>query len=62
MPLEEVLASITRLIESVGIGTVCSVSTLADDGLAFSSMVAPRLPEKLRAVLERFLDVEAGSV
>ncbi len=35
-PLEEVLASITRLIESVGIGTVCSVSMLADDGSAFS--------------------------
>ena len=61
-PLEEVLASITRLIESVGIGTVCSVSMLADDGLAFSSMVAPRLPEKLRAVLERSaIDIRNGS-
>src|SRR3569833_527 len=61
-PLEEVLASITRLIESVGIGTVCSVSLLADDGTAFSSMVAPRLPEKLRAVLERSaIDIRNGS-
>ncbi|MEA3180491.1 MAG: hypothetical protein QOI59_4014 [Gammaproteobacteria bacterium] len=61
-PLEEVLASITRLIESVGIGTVCSVSMLADDGLAFLSMVAPRLPEKLRAVLERSaIDIRNGS-
>jgi diguanylate cyclase (GGDEF)-like protein/PAS domain S-box-containing protein len=61
-PLEEVLASITRLIESVGVGTVCSVSMLADDGLAFTSMVAPRLPEKLRAVLERSaIDIRNGS-
>ncbi len=61
-PLEEVLVSITRLIESVGIGTVCSISMLADDGSAFSSMVAPRLPEKLRAVLERSaIDIRNGS-
>jgi diguanylate cyclase (GGDEF)-like protein/PAS domain S-box-containing protein len=60
--LEEVLASIARLIESVGIGTVCSVSMLADDGSAFSAMVAPRLPEKLRAVLERSaIDIRNGS-
>lgn len=61
-PLEEVLASITRLIESVGVGTVCSVSMLADDGLVFSSMVAPRLADKLRAVLERSaIDIRNGS-
>ena len=61
-PLEEVLASITRLIESVGVGTVCSVSMLADDGPAFASMVAPRLPENLRAVLERSaIDIRNGS-
>src|SRR6202011_1319569 len=52
-PLQEVLASITRLIESVGVGTVSSVSMLGDDGLAFLYMVAPRLADKLRAVLER---------
>jgi len=35
---------------------------LADDGLAFLSMVAPRLPEKLRAVLERSaIDIRNGS-
>lgn len=61
-PLQEVLASITRLIESVGIGTVCSVSMLADDGLAFSYMVAPHLTDKLRAVLERSsIDIRNGS-
>jgi diguanylate cyclase (GGDEF)-like protein/PAS domain S-box-containing protein len=61
-PLQEVLASITRLIESVGVGTVSSVSMLADDGMAFSYMVAPRLPDKLRAVLERSaIDIRNGS-
>jgi diguanylate cyclase (GGDEF)-like protein/PAS domain S-box-containing protein len=60
-PLPEVLASITRLIESV-VGTVCSVSVLADDGQAFSYMVAPRLPDRLRAVLERSsIDIRNGS-
>jgi diguanylate cyclase (GGDEF)-like protein/PAS domain S-box-containing protein len=61
-PLPEVLASITRLIESVGVGTVCSVSVLANDGLAFSYMVAPNLPDRLRAVLERStIDIRNGS-
>jgi diguanylate cyclase (GGDEF)-like protein/PAS domain S-box-containing protein len=57
-----VLASITRLIESVGVGTVCSVSMLADDGSAFLYMVAPRLADKLRAVLEKSaIDIRNGS-
>ncbi len=61
-PLQEVLASITRLIESVGVGTECSVSMLSDDGLSFSYMVAPRLSDKLRAVLERSaVDIRNGS-
>ncbi|TLY63578.1 MAG: PAS domain S-box protein [Gammaproteobacteria bacterium] len=61
-PLAEVLASITRLIETVGVGTVCSVSLLADDGAAFSYMVAPQLPERLRAALERSsVDIRNGS-
>jgi diguanylate cyclase (GGDEF)-like protein/PAS domain S-box-containing protein len=61
-PLPEVLASITRLIESVGVGTVSSVGMLTDDGTAFSQMVAPRLPDKLRAVLERSaVDIRNGS-
>jgi diguanylate cyclase (GGDEF)-like protein/PAS domain S-box-containing protein len=61
-PLPEVLGSITRFIESVGVGTTCSVSMLSDDGLMFSSVVAPRLPERLRAVLERSaIDIRNGS-
>jgi diguanylate cyclase (GGDEF)-like protein/PAS domain S-box-containing protein len=60
--LQEVLTSITRLIESVGVGTVCSVSLLAEDGLSFSSMVAPRLADKLRAQLEHSsIDIRNGS-
>ena len=60
--LPEVLASITRLIESVGVGTVCSVSVLADDGQAFSYTVAPHLPDPLRGVLERSsIDIRNGS-
>ena len=61
-PLQEVLASITRLIESVSAGTICSISLLAADGLAFSYMVAPRLPEPLRVLLERSpIDIRNGS-
>jgi diguanylate cyclase (GGDEF)-like protein/PAS domain S-box-containing protein len=52
VPLFEVLASVTRLIETVCPGTLCSVSVLADDGRSFSHIVAPRLDERLRAVLE----------
>ncbi len=61
-PLPQVLASITRLLESVGVGTVCSVSVLAENGQAFSYMVAPQLPDKLRAALERSdIDIRNGS-
>jgi len=52
-PLPEVLASITRLIESAGVGAVSSVSVLADDREAFSYMVAPQFPDALRVALER---------
>jgi len=52
-PLPEVLASITRFIESAGVGTVSSVSVLADDRQAFAYMVAPQLPEVLRTALEQ---------
>lgn len=61
-PLPAVLESITRLIESVGVGTVCSVSVLAADGLGFSYMVAPNFPDRLRAVLERSpINIRNGS-
>jgi diguanylate cyclase (GGDEF)-like protein/PAS domain S-box-containing protein len=60
--LPEVLASITRLIESVGVGTVCSVSVLQDDAQAFSYTVAPRLAPRLTAALEHArIDIRNGS-
>src|ERR1700694_100752 len=61
-PLPDVLASITRLIESTAAGTVCSVSVLVEDGKAFSYMVAPQFPETLRVALERSsVDIRNGS-
>ncbi len=53
---------ITRFVESAGVGTVCSVSVLTDDGRGFSYMVAPQLPEDLRVALERAgVDIRNGS-
>ena len=52
-PLPELLASITRMIESAAAGTISSVSVLAEDRQAFSYMVAPRLSDGLRLALER---------
>ncbi len=61
-PLSKILASITQFIESVGVGTVCSIAVLAADPAAFSYLVAPRLAAKLRAVLERCaVDIRNGS-
>ncbi|HEX5207490.1 MAG TPA: EAL domain-containing protein [Steroidobacteraceae bacterium] len=61
-PLAEVLVSITRFIESVGVGTVCSIAVLAADGQAFSYLVAPRLPQKVRAALQHCaVDIRNGS-
>ncbi|MDE2136702.1 MAG: PAS domain S-box protein [Gammaproteobacteria bacterium] len=61
-PLPQVLASITSLVESVGVGTVCSVSVLAEGGGSFAHMVAPHLPEPMRAALERAtIDIRNGS-
>jgi len=61
-PLGDILASITRFIESVGVGTVCSIAVLAADGQAFSYLISPRIPEKLRAALERCaVDIRNGS-
>ena len=51
-PLPEVLTSITGLIESGIGGALSAVSVLADDGQTFASMVAPRVPEALRAALQ----------
>ncbi len=51
VPLPQVLAAITRLVESVGVGTVCSVSVLAEGDQTFSHLVAPRLPDNVGAAL-----------
>jgi diguanylate cyclase (GGDEF)-like protein/PAS domain S-box-containing protein len=60
--LPEVLASITRLIESLGVGTVCSISVLAEHAQAFTYAVAPQLPAGLRGALERSaIDIRNGS-
>jgi diguanylate cyclase (GGDEF)-like protein/PAS domain S-box-containing protein len=61
-PLPAVLESITRLIEYGCVGTVCSVSVLAAEGVAFQYTVAPRLPEGLRAALSTaVIDIRNGS-
>ena len=61
-PLPDVLASITRLIESTAAGTVCSVSVLVEDGKAFAYLVAPQFPPSLRGALERSsVDIRNGS-
>jgi diguanylate cyclase (GGDEF)-like protein/PAS domain S-box-containing protein len=61
-PLQQVLAAVTSLVESVGVGTVCSVSVLAEGGGSFAYMVAPQVPESMRAALERAsIDIRHGS-
>ena len=61
-PLAEVLASVTRFIESVGVGTVCSISVLADDRARFAYIVDSRLPAPLRMALEHaVIDIRNGS-
>ena len=61
-PLADILASIARFIESVGVGTFCSIAVLAADGQVFSYLVSPRLPPKLRAALERCaVEIRNGS-
>ena len=51
-PLPEVLTSITGLIEAGIGGALSAASVLAVDGQTFASMVAPRVPEALRAALQ----------
>src|SRR5215831_3212207 len=61
-PLPEVLASITHFIESAGVGTASSVSVLADHRQWFAYMVAPQLPEVLRAAWSTPIKAAAGHV
>jgi len=61
-PLPEVLASITRLVESAAAGSVATVSLLAADRQSFTSMVAPRLPAPLRQTLAHSgIEIRNGS-
>jgi diguanylate cyclase (GGDEF)-like protein/PAS domain S-box-containing protein len=60
--LPEVLAAVTRLIETACTGTLCSVGVLSDERQSFAFLVAPRLHEPLRVALERAqLDLRHGS-
>src|SRR5205823_4488963 len=60
--LNEVLTSVTRLIEAHGEGILCSIFLLAEDGLHLRCAAAPSLPEAYRAAIDR-LDIgpTAGS-
>ena len=61
-PLPRVLESITRLVESVCRDSIGSVSVLAEPGDSFEYLVAPRLAERLRAVLARSaVEIRNGS-
>jgi diguanylate cyclase (GGDEF)-like protein/PAS domain S-box-containing protein len=61
-PLADVLASITRFIESVGVGTACTIAVLDPESLAFSYVVGSRLPVALRRMLEHCpMDIRNGS-
>src|SRR5438270_11915414 len=61
-PLPEVLASITRLVESAAPGTAASVAMLTEDGHAFACSVAAQLPDELRRALERSsIGIRCGS-
>jgi diguanylate cyclase (GGDEF)-like protein/PAS domain S-box-containing protein len=61
-PLPHVLGSITRLVESAGVGTLAAVSVLEESGRAFAYMIAPELPAALRTALARAsVDIRNGS-
>jgi diguanylate cyclase (GGDEF)-like protein/PAS domain S-box-containing protein len=61
-PLGEALESVTRLIESVEVGSACSVSLLGPDGASFSTVIAPRLDPTLKRALGRALvGIRSGS-
>jgi hypothetical protein len=52
-PLNEVLTSVTRLIEAHSERMLCSISLLDEDGLHLRSAAAPSLPESYRAATDR---------
>jgi hypothetical protein len=51
-PLNEVLTTITRLIEAHSAGMLCSIFLLDEDGLHLRYGVAPNLPEAYRAATD----------
>jgi len=62
VPLSQVLAGITRLVESGSAGTVCTVSVLAEGGQSFTTLVAPQLQENTRVALQSTpVDIRHGS-
>lgn len=61
-PLASALESIVDMVESVCANQQCSVSVLAPDTRTFEYLIAPRLPERLRAVLDgSTIDIRNGS-
>jgi formate hydrogenlyase transcriptional activator len=61
-PLNEVLTSVTRLIEAHGVGMSCSVFLVEADGLHLRYAAAPNLPEAYRAATEgACIGPDAGS-
>lgn len=61
-PLIEALESIVVLIETVCVGQQCSISVLGPAGNSFAYVVAPSLPQRLRAVLDgSSIDIRNGS-
>ncbi len=51
-PLNEVLTTITRLIEAHSVGMFCSIFLLDEDGLHLRYAAAPNLPEAYRAATD----------
>ena len=61
-PLAAALESIVDMVESVCENQLCVISVLAADGRCFEYLVAPRLPARLRVVLDgSLIDIRNGS-
>ena len=61
-PLNEVLTSVTRLIEAHSVGMSCSIFLVEEDGLHLRYAAAPNLPEAYRAATEgACIGPDAGS-
>jgi len=61
-PLAMALEAIVDMVESVCANQLCSIGVLAPDGRTFEYIVAPRMPDRLRAVLDgSIIDIRNGS-